>query len=84
MAYRRSIDKLLVAQFFVIRKFPGQIVMQTFELINSRAQPHCIRTAPIGPIYKSDSRDSLFCASKTPANVLGQHGPSTNTLSLEL
>ena len=33
--------------------------MQTFELENSRAQKYCIRTDPIGPIYKSESRDSF-------------------------
>ena len=35
--------------------------MQLFELGNSRAQVYFIRTVPIGPIYKSESRDSLFC-----------------------
>ena len=49
---RRSIDKL-----FVIRKFPGPFVLQTFEFENSRAQPYFIHTASI---YKSKSRDSRF------------------------
>ena len=43
------------------QEIPGAaIVLQTFELGNYRAQHHCIRTSPIGPINKSESRDSLF------------------------
>ena len=53
---RRSLDKLLDGKCFRIRKLPGPIVLQTFKLGNSRAQPYCIRTAPNG---KSESRDSL-------------------------
>ena len=56
---RRSIDRLF-AEYLLIRKFPGPIVLQTFELGNPRAQPYFIRIAPIGPIYKSESCDSLF------------------------
>ena len=52
-------------------------LLQTFELGNSRAQPYCKCTAPIGPINKSESR-----ASKTPANVVEPHGPSMYTLSM--
>ena len=43
--------------FFVIRTFPDPIVLQTIEY---KAQLYCIRTIPIGPIYKSESRDLLF------------------------
>ena len=39
MLIRSSRDKLLAEHFFVMRKFPGPIVLQTFELENSRAQP---------------------------------------------
>ena len=70
--------------FFVILKFPGPIVLQTFEFGKSIAQPYCICSVPIGPIYKSESRDSLFQkrANKIPANFLEPHGPSMYTLSM--
>ena len=45
--------------FFCYQEIP---VLQTFELGNSRAQSYCIRTAPIGPIYKSESRYSILSA----------------------
>ena len=76
---RRSID-----EFFVISKFPNQIVLLAFELENSRAHPDYFNTVPIGLIYKSDSRDSLLRkrASKRPANFLEPHGPSMYSLSM--
>ena len=70
---KRSIDKLLAEH--VIRKFPGQIVLQTFELGNSRAQPYCICTSPIGPIGP---------ASRTPSDDFEPHGSSMYTLSMVL
>ena len=54
--------------------------MKIFKLGNSRAQPYCIRTAPI-VFFLSDSRDSFAKrASKTLANVLEPQGPSMYTL----
>ena len=43
----------------VIRNFPGSIVPQTFQLINSRAQLYCICNVSI------ESRDSLFGNAQT-------------------
>ena len=42
-------------KLFVIKKFQGSIGLQTFKQGKSRAKPFFI-----GPIYKSESRDSLF------------------------
>ena len=77
-----EIDREIVSRiFFVIRKFPGRIVPQTFELGNSRAQPYCIRTAPIGPIFKRESRDSIFRTAQVKHQLM-VHGPSMYTLSM--
>ena len=46
LEYFQEIDS---RTFYVIGRFPGPIVLQTFELGNSRAQPYCIHTDPIGP-----------------------------------
>ena len=72
---RRSIDKCSRI-FFVIRKFLG--VHCTEKNWNYPESNHiCIRTVPIGPIYKSESCDSLF------RNERAKHGPSNNnSLSL--
>ena len=35
---RRPIDKLLAEHFFAIREYQGLIVLQTFQMGNSRAQ----------------------------------------------
>ena len=75
---RRSKDKLLAGRTF--RKFPGSIVLQTFECGNSRCQLYCICTIPLGPIFKWVMW--LKSSSKTPANVLEPHGQSMNTLSM--
>ena len=40
---RRSMDKLLAEDFIVIRKFPGSIALQKFQLGNSRARHNCIK-----------------------------------------
>ena len=60
-------DFLIRTHFFVIREYPGLIVLQSF---------------PIEPVYKSESMDYLFRASKTPANVLEPHSPSMYNLSM--
>ena len=56
-----------------MRKFPGPIVLQTFEFANSGAPSYCIRSVVICHMNHSY---------KTPANVLEQHGPSMYTLSM--
>ena len=58
----------------IFRKFPSPIVLQTFELGKSRAQPHSIRTASICPYLKvSNVTNSSNRASKTLANVFEPH-----------
>ena len=47
----------LLAEYFCNQEIQSPIVLQTFEFGNSRAQPNCIRTSPMDPILKSDSRD---------------------------
>ena len=58
---RRSMDKLL-AEHFCNREIPGpnRIVLNKVDFGNSRAQHTAYGTSPFGPIYKSESRDSLF------------------------
>ena len=42
------------------RKFLGPIVLQTFEVVYSGAQPYCIRTGSIGPIIKVSHMTHYF------------------------
>ena len=70
--YIYALNDLLINNFFLIRKFPGPKVMQTFEMGNSKAQQYCIRTAPIGSIYKSESRESLFINAQAKHLLMSQ------------
>ena len=61
-------------------------------LVNSRAQSYCkhweipkpifIHSAPIVPIQKSESRDSIFRNEQVKHRLSEQHGPSMYTLSM--
>ena len=57
--------------------FPGPIVLQTFKLENSRAQPNYTSTAPIGYSFETRKQNTGQC-------VIAPHGPSMYILSIVL
>ena len=65
---------------------PGNSRVQSYGKHLSWEIPYCVTTAPIGPFYKSESRDSLNFETRSqntaPGNDIKPHGLSMYTLSL--